>query len=83
MTNKLSAIILIAITAATLGACNLEVHDPQTARLIQLSVTTQQSGNNILLVILIVVTIVAGFIGLGWWQTRPKEDNVIKPTEQK
>ena len=84
MTKTLTAILAIAITMAFLGGCILEVHDPQTARLIQLSVSAQENGNTILTVILIVVSVVAGFIGLGWWQSRPrKEDKMKIPPEEK
>ncbi len=83
MTKKLSAILLIALTVMALAACELEVHDPETARLVRQSVTVQESGNTISTVILIVVTIVAGFIGLGWWQSRPrKEERDKKPPER-
>jgi heme/copper-type cytochrome/quinol oxidase subunit 2 len=83
MRNKLLAICAIVITVAILAACELEVHDPGTARLVQQSITAQESGNTISTVMLIVVTIVAGFIGLGWWQSRPrKEDADKKPPEQ-
>ncbi len=83
MRNKLLAILAIVITVAALTACELEVHDSGTARLVQQSVTAQESGNTISTVILIVVSIVAGFIGLGWWQSRPrKEERDKKPPER-
>ena len=83
MTKKLSAFLLVAIAVAVLGACNLEVHDPGTARLVQQSIAAQESGNTISTVILIVVCAIAGFLCLGWWQSRPrKEDIVKKPPER-
>jgi hypothetical protein len=82
MTKKLSAILLIALTVVALGACNLEVHDPEVARLVQQSITAQESGNTISTVILIVVCAIAGFIGLGWWQSRPRKEDAKKPSER-